>query len=108
MADSNSATRVKRAPPRTAATTRLGLHALAAVGAGTRRGADRDLVIALGAWELGSGRVLPKYWFSSPSAIALKLWSWIRRRIVVVAPRLDADRNGPGYVIGCVAGIGSA
>jgi len=62
--------------------------------------------IALVMWEAASGRVVPKYWISSPSAIVAKLWSWIADGSLWLHLQATLLETGVGYVIGCAAGIG--
>ncbi len=64
------------------------------------------LIVMLGAWELASNRLLSKYWLSSPSAIALTLWSWARDGSLWSHLSATLTEMSIGYVIGCLAGIG--
>jgi len=64
------------------------------------------LAAILAAWEAASGRIVSKYWASSPSAIAARLWSWIGDGSLW--PHLSSTliEMGAGYAIGCIAGVG--
>ena len=64
------------------------------------------IVVLIAAWEAASGRLISRYWLSSPSLVAGKLWSWIRDGSLW--PHLQATLTEMvlGYVIGCVLGIG--
>src|SRR5262249_38029122 len=64
------------------------------------------LVCLLGAWEFASGRLLSKYWLSSPSAIAQTLWSWVRDGSLWSHLIATLSEMTIGYVLGCLAGIG--
>jgi NitT/TauT family transport system permease protein len=57
------------------------------------------------AWELASGRLLSKYWLSSPSAIAATLWNWGVDGSLWRNLSTTLIEMGLGYVIGAVAGI---
>ena len=65
------------------------------------------LVIAvLVAWELASGRLVSKYWLSSPSLIAAKLRSWVADGSIWMHLQATLTEMGAGYVIGCLLGVG--
>ncbi len=61
--------------------------------------------IFLGAWEFGSGRFLPRFWVSSPSAIFGVLKRWISDGSLWMHLQATVTAIGVGYVIGCAAGI---
>ncbi|HZQ59946.1 MAG TPA: ABC transporter permease [Casimicrobiaceae bacterium] len=63
------------------------------------------IVLLLVAWEGASGRLVSKYWLSSPSAIAAKLWSWIADGSLWLHLHATLLEMGLGYVIGCIAGV---
>jgi NitT/TauT family transport system permease protein len=64
------------------------------------------LVCVLGAWELASGRLLSKYWLSSPSAIGRTLWRWAEDGSLWSHLEATLSEMTIGYVLGCLAGIG--
>lgn len=64
------------------------------------------LVSVLGAWELASGRVISKYWLSSPSAIGRTLWRWVEDGSLWSHLGATLAEMSIGYVLGCLAGIG--
>jgi NitT/TauT family transport system permease protein len=70
--------------------------------------ASRLAILAgiLVAWETASGRLISKYWLSSPSAIAARLWSWIADGSLWLHLQSTLIEMGVGYVLGCVAGVG--
>jgi NitT/TauT family transport system permease protein len=59
----------------------------------------------LGAWELASGPLLPKFWFSSPSAILARLAQWILDGSLWRHLEATLLAMGIGYAIGCAIGI---
>ena len=66
------------------------------------------LVIVAGflvAWELASGRLVSRYWLSSPSLIATKLWSWVADGSIWMHLVATLTEMGAGYVIGCALGV---
>lgn len=63
------------------------------------------MVVVLGAWELASDRLIPKFWLSSPSAILTTLYTWIKAGTLWVHLQATLVEMGVGYVIGCVLGI---
>lgn len=64
------------------------------------------VIAVLVLWEAASGRIVPKYWISSPTAIVAKLWSWIADGSLWLHLQATLLETGIGYVIGCVAGVG--
>jgi NitT/TauT family transport system permease protein len=56
-------------------------------------------------WELGSGRIMPRVWASSPSAILAKLASWIGDGSLWPHFIATISAAGIGYVLGAIAGI---
>jgi len=69
---------------------------------------SRVLIIAafLGFWQFASGRLISKFWVSSPTEIFGLLLSWIADGSLW--PHLEATLTamGVGYVIGCAGGVG--
>ena len=63
------------------------------------------LILVLAAWEGASGRLLSRYWLSSPSAIANTLWRWMMDGSLWLHLQATLTEMGLGYVIGCVAGV---
>lgn len=63
------------------------------------------LAVVLIAWELASGRIMSKFWLSSPSAIAQTLWKWLHDGTLWVHLEATLTEMGIGYVIGCLAGV---
>jgi NitT/TauT family transport system permease protein len=57
------------------------------------------------AWELASGPLLPKFWLSSPSAIAARLVQWILDGSLWRHLEGTLLAMGIGYAIGCAIGI---
>ncbi len=57
------------------------------------------------AWELASGTLLPKFWFSSPSAVLGQLGTWIADGSLWRHLEGTLLAMGIGYVIGCAAGV---
>lgn len=65
------------------------------------------LAVALVAWELASGRLVSRFWLSSPSGILATLWKWILDGSLWRHFQATLLAMGLGYVIGCCAGIGA-
>ncbi len=63
------------------------------------------LVIALGLWEIGSGRVLNPFWFSAPSAIVGRLAQWVVTGELWRHLVITFQETGAGFVIGAFAGV---
>ena len=63
------------------------------------------VVIFLAAWELASGRVVSKFWVSSPSAIFAVLRRWVMDGSLWMHLEATLSAIGIGYVIGCAVGI---
>ena len=63
------------------------------------------VIVVLAAWEAASGRLLSRYWLSSPSLIARKLWSWIADGSLWLHLQATLTEMGLGYVIGVVTGV---
>lgn len=63
------------------------------------------VVAVLLAWELLSGRVVPKFWVSSPSAVGALLWQWVTTGYAW--PHLGATLSALaiGYTAGALAGV---
>jgi NitT/TauT family transport system permease protein len=59
----------------------------------------------LAAWELASGPLLPKFWFSSPSAVVAMLSKWIADGSLWRHLEATLLAMGVGYAIGCAAGV---
>jgi len=68
----------------------------------------RTLIILslLGIWETFSGTVIPKFWISSPSAIAGVLGRWIADGSLFHHIAATLTEMSAGYVLGAAAGIG--
>jgi len=65
------------------------------------------VVGVLVAWELASGRLVSKYWLSSPSLIAAKLGAWVADGSIWMHLQATLTEMGAGYVIGCLLGMGA-
>lgn len=106
MANSTSATTGNRSTARRAdeGPSRVGRVVLSVPGlAITRVG----LVVAvLAAWEAASGRLVSRYWLSSPSAIAARIWSWVADGSIWMHLSATLLEMSLGYVIGCLLGVG--
>ncbi len=59
----------------------------------------------LAVWEFASGRLISKFWLSSPSAIATTLWHWIVQGSLWGHLEATLLETGLGYVLGCVIGV---
>jgi NitT/TauT family transport system permease protein len=57
------------------------------------------------AWEFASGRLLSKFWLSSPSAIAETLWRWLQDGSLWNHLEATLTEMSLGYAIGCIAGV---
>lgn len=88
---------------RAGATSGFAAWALTRTGVLTLR-----LVIVAGllvAWELASGHLVSRYWLSSPSLIAAKLWSWVADGSIWMHLVATLTEMGAGYVLGCALGV---
>jgi NitT/TauT family transport system permease protein len=63
------------------------------------------VVAVLVAWEMASGRLISKFWVSSPSAIFAVLRRWVADGSLWMHLEATVTAIGAGYVIGCGAGI---
>jgi NitT/TauT family transport system permease protein len=63
------------------------------------------LVVLLVGWEWASGNVIPKFWISSPSAIAAALGRWIADYSLFGHVAATLTEMALGYVIGAALGI---
>jgi NitT/TauT family transport system permease protein len=64
------------------------------------------LVVAfLAAWELASGRIVSRFWVSSPSAIFAVFKRWVLDGSLWMHLEATLIAIGAGYAIGCAAGI---
>jgi NitT/TauT family transport system permease protein len=63
------------------------------------------LIFVLAAWELASGRLISKYWLSSPSAIGGTLWGWIEDGTLWGHLGATLSEMSIGYLLGSLAGI---
>jgi NitT/TauT family transport system permease protein len=62
------------------------------------------IIIAL-AWQWASGRLFDEFFFSSPSAILLRLWQWIRDGSIFAHLWATLYATVAGFVIGAVIGL---
>jgi NitT/TauT family transport system permease protein len=69
--------------------------------------AARGLIIValLAFWEAASGRLMPKFWISSPSAIAAMLQRWIIDGSLWRHLQATLTATGAGYAIGAGSGV---
>src|SRR5882724_4957260 len=65
------------------------------------------LVALLVGWQWASGTVIPKFWISSPSAIAATLGRWIADYSLFGHVGATLTEMALGYVIGAAVGIAS-
>lgn len=63
------------------------------------------ICLVLLAWEFASGTLVPKFWLSSPSAIAATLGGWISNGTIWGHLGATLTEMGIGYVIGCSLGV---
>ncbi len=63
------------------------------------------LAAVLLTWEFASGRIISKFWLSTPSAIMQTLWKWLHDGSLWVHLEATLTEMSLGYVIGCVAGV---
>src|SRR5258708_3733940 len=61
--------------------------------------------VALLAWELASGTLLPKFWLSRPSAIFARWAQWLADGSLWRHLEARLLAMGVGYVIGCLVGV---
>lgn len=63
------------------------------------------IVALLAAWQLGSGRLIPTLYVSSPRAVADRLWQLMYSGQLWPNAEATFSQSGLGFVIGMVAGI---
>jgi NitT/TauT family transport system permease protein len=63
------------------------------------------LAVVLAGWEWASGNVIPKFWISSPSAIAAILGGWIADLSLFNHVAATLSEMAIGYVIGAALGV---
>lgn len=63
------------------------------------------LAVILGAWELASGRLVPVFFASKPSLIALSLWDWAKDGSLFFHMGITALEAFLGFLIGGVLGM---
>lgn len=66
------------------------------------------VVVAFGAWQAASGRLLDPFWVSSPSEIYATLKTWALNGQLVYHLSVTFEETLVGFLFGAVAGIGFA
>lgn len=63
------------------------------------------IAVLLGVWELASGRLLPEFFVSKPSAIAIALWRYIENGSIFFHMGITATEAIAGFILGGGAGF---
>lgn len=58
------------------------------------------IVLLLGSWQLASGRIIEDFFISSPSAITLRFWIWLRDGTLLVHAMSTLVSTISGFLIG--------
>jgi NitT/TauT family transport system permease protein len=64
-------------------------------------------IFFFGLWEIISGPIVDKFWFSRPSDIAISLWASIQNGILIRDLGITFQETAIGYVYGVFVGISS-
>lgn len=59
----------------------------------------------VGAWQFASGRLVPAFWISSPSAILQQIVEWFRDGSIWPHFQATLAAMVSGYLLGCLAGV---